>query len=77
MATLTIHSDDQDGTPTLFVRSSGSSPDEDPRQMKLATDDGRAIDPETHEAIDKTTGEVTEAPKKPKKNDSPKGDASA
>jgi len=50
VSTLALASVDQDGEETLFVRASGSSPDEDPRQMKLSTDDGRVVDPETHEA---------------------------
>lgn len=50
MSTLALASVDQDGEETLFVRASGSSADP-PRQMKLATDDGRAIDPETQEPL--------------------------
>ncbi len=38
------------GKPDLFVRASGST-DEDPRQQKLATQDGRAIDQESGKAI--------------------------
>lgn len=37
---------EQDGTPTLFVRASGSDANP-PRQMKLATDDGRVVDQKT------------------------------
>lgn len=49
-ATLAIASVDQDGEETLFVRAAGSTIDP-PRQMKLATEDGRGIDPETNEPI--------------------------
>ncbi len=41
-----IASEDDLGNAALFVRSSGSD-DGDPRQMKLATRDGRTIDPVT------------------------------
>lgn len=41
--------EDEDGTPALFARSSGSDAHPEPRQRKLATDDGRAIDPATGE----------------------------
>ncbi len=39
---------EQDGTAALFVRASGSD-DGNPRQMKLATKDGRGIDIDTGE----------------------------
>lgn len=61
--TLAIHSEDQLGEGGLFVRVSGSD-DSEPHQMKLATKDGRAIDQETGEAIDKRTSEVKPSPKK-------------
>jgi hypothetical protein len=54
-ATLAIHEQEQTGEETLFVRASGSD-STTPRQMKLATDDGKAIDP--------NTGEVLEPPSK-------------
>jgi hypothetical protein len=38
----------------LFVRNSGSSAST-PRQGKLCTDDGRAIDPKTGEVLDRKT----------------------
>lgn len=56
-ATLAIHETEQTGEETLFVRSSGSD-SVTPRQFKLATDDGKAIDPNTGEIVD---------PKAPKK----------
>lgn len=40
---------------TLFVRASGGD-DGDPRQMRLSTDDGRAIDPATQEPRNKREG---------------------
>lgn len=55
-ATLALHEQEQTGEDTLFVRASGSSTDS-PRQMRIATDDGRAVDP--------VTGEIME-PKAPK-----------
>lgn len=42
---------DDDGKMALFVRRSGSD-DEHPRQMKLATRDGRIVDPETGRILD-------------------------
>lgn len=49
--TLAIHETEQEtGEETLFVRASGSDADT-PRQMKLATQDGRAIDPTSGEAL--------------------------
>lgn len=47
--TRVIHEQEQTGEDVLFVRASGSD-EGDPRQMKLATRDGRAVDPETGEA---------------------------
>lgn len=49
-ATLAIHEQEQTGEDTLFVRAAGSSADT-PRQMKLATDDGRGVHPVTGEVI--------------------------
>ncbi len=46
-----IQDREDDGKPTLFVRTSGSD-DVNPRQMKLATNDGRGIDLETGKAIE-------------------------
>lgn len=40
----------QKGEEGLFVRASGSTDDMDPRQMRLATKDGRVIDPESGRA---------------------------
>ena len=40
-----------DGKMALFVRASGSD-ESYPKQMKLATHDGRVIDPETGKALD-------------------------
>jgi hypothetical protein len=42
---------DDDGKMALFVRQSGSD-DEHPRQMKLATRNGRIVDPETWIPLD-------------------------
>lgn len=42
-----IAAEDDAGNPALFVRSSGSDGDDDPRQLKLATRDGRVVNPET------------------------------
>lgn len=54
VASLAIHQADQvTGEDDLFVRASGSSEGEDPRQMKLATKDGRAIEQDTGKAVDK------------------------
>ena len=47
-----IAAEDESGNPALFVRSSGSDGDEDPRQLKLATRDGRVVDPVTGKAAD-------------------------
>ena len=50
-ASLAIHDTDQETSEdTLFVRASGSDA-VTPRQLKLATDDGRAIDQDTGKAI--------------------------
>jgi hypothetical protein len=46
----------QKGEEGLFVRASGSTEGEDARQLRLATKDGRGIDP--------TTGEILEPAKK-------------
>ncbi len=42
---------EQDGVETLFTRRSGTTKD-DPRQMRLATEAGEAIDPETGEKLE-------------------------
>jgi hypothetical protein len=47
---LAVADEAQDGTPTLFVRRSGSD-DAPPAQGKLCTDDGRKVDQETGEAV--------------------------
>lgn len=47
--TKAIHEVEQTGEEALFVRRSGSD-GTSPRQQKLATDDGRAIDSDTGEA---------------------------
>lgn len=47
--TRMIHEQEQTGEDALFVRASGSD-EGDPRQLKLATNDGRAIDQSTGEA---------------------------
>ena len=44
--TLALADDEQDGTPLLFVKRSGSTKDH-PTQQLLCTDDGRPIDVET------------------------------
>ena len=46
--TRAFHEQEQDGEDTLLVRVSGSD-GSNPRQQKLCTDDGRAIDPESGE----------------------------
>lgn len=48
-ATIAMSADEQDGQKTLWVREAGSSADH-PRQQKLATDDGRDIDPKSGKA---------------------------
>ena len=48
--TRAVHGKEQDGTDVLWVRTSGTDGDS-PRQGKLCTDDGRAIDPGTGEVI--------------------------
>jgi hypothetical protein len=47
--TRAVHEQEQTGEDVLFVRASGGD-DSNPRQLKLSTKDGRAIDPETGEA---------------------------
>lgn len=54
--TVAIENEDQDSTPTLFVRRSGSSKDT-PRQGIITTQDGELVDPETGEVMDKQKGE--------------------
>lgn len=49
--TVAIADEEQDGTPCLFVRNSGSTPD-NPRQTVLATLDGRTVDPKTQKVKD-------------------------
>lgn len=58
--TLALAERDEEGTPLLAVRKSGSD-ESDPRQKKLCTDDGRAID--------QTTGKAIDHPTNPKKKD--------
>jgi hypothetical protein len=48
--TLAIQDEDDDGQPRLFVRRSGSD-EATPRQGKLTTDRGEAINPDTGEVI--------------------------
>jgi hypothetical protein len=50
-ATMAFANTKDDGTVSLFVRSSGSD-DVTPRQGKLCTDDGRMIDAATGELLD-------------------------
>ena len=50
-ASSAIMDSDEDGDDVLFVQSSGSSRG-NPRQRKLATQDGRTIDQETGEPIE-------------------------
>lgn len=47
---VAIEGDEQDETPTLFQRKSGTTK-ADPRQGVLATQDGRTVDPETGEIL--------------------------
>lgn len=47
--TVAVAATEQTGEETLFVRNSGSAHD-NPKQARLATDDGRAIDPKTGKA---------------------------
>lgn len=54
-ASTAIAGEDDDGTPRLFARASGTSEGE-PRQLRLATEDGRVVDPETGEVIEKKKG---------------------
>lgn len=53
--TRAVHGQEQDGSDVLWVRQSGSDGDS-PRQMKLATDDGRVIDPATGEVAPPVKG---------------------
>lgn len=55
--TMALSGESETGRPALVCRASGSSPG-NPRQLKMATEDGRAIDPETGRPIDKDTGEL-------------------
>lgn len=48
---IALSDTDDDGTPALFVRKSGSD-DDHPRQLKLATKDGRIINQETGEVME-------------------------
>lgn len=48
--TIAIAAEAKDGEMTLFVRRTGSTA-EPPEQMRLSTNDGRGVDPETKEAI--------------------------
>lgn len=48
--TMAVHEQEQTGEDVLFVRKTGSSSD-DPRQMRLATDDGRGVHPQTGEIL--------------------------
>lgn len=57
--TLAIHETEQTGEESLFVRASGSD-SAPPRQLKLATEDGRAIDPRTGEVLPPPTKKTTE-----------------
>lgn len=54
-ASVTVATEDteQDGRPTLWVRASGSSKTE-PAQQVLCTQDGRTVDPNTGEVLDKS-----------------------
>lgn len=54
--TMAIHEQEQTGEETLFVRAAGSDAST-PRQMKLATEDGRAIDQTTGEILPPKKGE--------------------
>lgn len=51
---VALQGEEQDGQPTLFVRQSGSSQD-NPKQAKLCTKDGRTIDPDTGEVLEDNT----------------------
>lgn len=51
----------QDGQPKLFVQRAGSF-DGDPTQLRLATEDGRGINPETHEISPDHTLEIKSVP---------------
>jgi hypothetical protein len=52
---------DDEGRPKLFVQRSGGF-DGDPLQLRLATQDGRGINPETHEISPDHTLEITTTP---------------
>ena len=58
VVTRAIQEVEQTGEETLFVRASGSS-DDSPRQGRLATDDGRGIDPATGKAFPPIPGPDT------------------
>lgn len=53
--TLALPGQDDEDEPILFVRRSGSTADT-PRQRVLATEDGRAVDTETGEVIERRKG---------------------
>lgn len=48
-STMAIKDLDENGDACLFARASGTTVDADPRQMKLVTNKGEPIDPETGE----------------------------
>lgn len=56
-ATVAIEADGEDGKPKLFVQASGSF-DGDPRQLRMTTEDGRAVDPLTGEIMESLTEHV-------------------
>ena len=60
--TKAIHTEEQTGEEFLFIRASGSSTDT-PRQGRLATDDGRAVDLATGEAAAVTSKPPTQKKK--------------
>ena len=66
-STIAIADIDDDGEPGLFVRPSGSD-EESPRQRKLTTNDGRAIDPETQEAKPHNPGVAIKRAASPKES---------
>ena len=47
--TMAIKDLDEDGDACLFARASGTTEDENPRQLRITTKNGEAIDPETGE----------------------------
>jgi len=51
VVTTAMSDEEQDGTPALFVKCSGSTTD-NPRQSVLCTDDGRTVDLETQEVTE-------------------------